>query len=120
VIAADSYDSGLGLRDQDVQENYLEAGPYPLIIFTGQGFEGMKQLQAGAWQFTINGTLELHGATKEVSVPIKLTRQGRKITVEGRLKVLFRDFNIAVPKLLFLRSGDLADVEFRIVGEQQP
>ena len=49
-----------------------------------------------------------------------MTRQERKITVEGSVRILLEDFNIAIPSILFFRSGDSVEVTFRFVGEQQP
>ncbi|MBM4297487.1 MAG: YceI family protein, partial [Deltaproteobacteria bacterium] len=39
VIDAASYDSNIGLRNQDVVEYYLEAKQYPAIRFTGTRIE---------------------------------------------------------------------------------
>jgi hypothetical protein len=74
-----------------------------------------------AWQLTIRGVLELHGVKKELRLPVKVTHQGRKVTAEGSTKISLKDFNIAVPTLLFLfPSGNQAELKFRFVGEQQP
>ncbi len=123
AIDAASYNSNLGLRDQDVQTYYLEAKDYPLIFFASSGVEEIREpkLSSDPWQLTIKGTLELHGTKREIRVPIKLTYQGKKLTAEGNAKILLKDFNIAVPTLLFyLRTGDQVEVTFRFVGEQQP
>lgn len=123
TIDADSYNSNLGLRDQDVKDNYLEVKHYPLITFTSTYLEEIRAPEppAGPWQLTIKGVLELHGIKREISVPVRVTHLERKITVEGSTKILLKDFNIAVPTLLFaFRSGDQVEVGFRIVGEEKP
>ncbi len=43
-----------------------------------------------------------------------------KLDVEGSVRILLEDFNIAIPSILFFRSGDSVEVTFRFVGEQQP
>ncbi len=122
TIDAASYNSNIGLRDEDVQENYLEVEEFPVIFFTSTGIEDVKKSQSPgkAWKFTITGILELHGAKKEIRVPVKLTQEGKRITVKGKIKILFDDFNIATPVLLFIRSGNHTEVSFRFVAEQQP
>ena len=122
TVDAASYNSKIGLRDQDVQENYLETKEFPVIVFTSKGVESVKQPRSPdkAWEFTIKGVLELHGLKRELRVPVKLTQQGKRIIVEGRTRILFADFNITTPVLLFIRSGNHAEVSFRFVGEQQP
>ena len=122
TINAASYNSNIGLRDEDVQENYLEVEEFPVIVFTSTGIEDVKKSQSPekAWEFTIRGVLKLHGVERELRVPVKLTQQGKRFTVEGRTKILFEDFNIAIPTILFFRSGDSVEVIFRFTGEQQP
>jgi hypothetical protein len=53
-------------------------------------------------------------------VPVTLTQQGKRFTVEGRTKILFEDFAISIPTLLFIRSGKHTEVSFRFVAEEQP
>jgi len=122
TIDAASYNSNIGLRDEDVQENYLEVEQFPLITFTSTGIENGKKTPSPeiAREFTITGILELHGVKKEIRVPVKLSQEGKRIIVEGRTKILFVDFNINTPVLLFIRSGNHTEVSFRFVAEQQP
>lgn len=123
AIDAASYNSNLGMRDQDVQENYLHVHDYPLISFTSTGIEGVGMPRSGTEprELTIRGVLDLHGVKREIRVPVRLMYQARKITVEGSTRILLKDFDIAVPVLLFFfRSGDQAEVKVRFVGEQLP
>lgn len=122
LIDAASYNSNLGLRDQDVQNYYLEVKEYPEIRFTSTGIDEIKEPKSPAdpWQLTIQGILQLHGTKKEISVPIRLNYREGKITAEGNTKFALKDFNIAVPTLLFrFRSADQVEITFRFVGEQK-
>ena len=122
-IDAASYDSNLALRDQDVQENYLEVKTYPAISFVSTGMEEVKKRIPfdAAWDLTIKGVLQLHGVKREIRVPVTLSFQGRKIVAEGSTRISLKEFNIAVPTLLFfIRAGDQVEVAFRLVGEHQP
>jgi polyisoprenoid-binding protein YceI len=122
VIDASSYNSNIGLRDQDVQEHYLEVQQYPVIRFNSTGIQKIERPQSpeDLWQITVRGRLELHGVQREVIVPVRLLYQTNKITAEGNFELVLEDFNIRVPTLLFLKAGNQVDVEFRIVGERQP
>jgi len=122
VIDASSYNSRIGLRDQDVQEYYLEVKLYPVIrldsiaIQTSERPHSFKE----PWQITLKARLELHGAQREVIVPIRLLYLTNKIIAQGSFRLSLEDFNIAVPRLLFLKSGNQVEVDFSIVGERQP
>jgi polyisoprenoid-binding protein YceI len=122
VIDTSSYNSNIGLRDQDVQEHYLEVQQYPVIRFNSTGIQKIERPQSPEylWQITVRGRLEIHGVQREVSVPVRLLYQTNKITAQGNFQFVLEDFNIRVPTLLFLKAGNQVDVEFRIVGERQP
>jgi polyisoprenoid-binding protein YceI len=122
VIDTSSYNSNIGLRDQDVQEHYLEVQQYPVIRFNSTGIQKIERPKSpeDLWQITVRGRLELHGVQREVIVPVRLLYQTNKITAQGNFRLVLEDFNIRVPTLLFLKAGNQVDIEFRIVGERQP
>jgi polyisoprenoid-binding protein YceI len=122
VIDTSSYNSNIGLRDQDIQEHYLEVQQYPVIRFNSTGIQKIERPQSpeDLWQMTVRGRLEIHGVQREVIVPLRLLYQTNKITAQGNFRFVLEDFNIRVPTLLFLKAGNQVDVEFRIVGERQP
>jgi polyisoprenoid-binding protein YceI len=122
VLDTASYNSNIGLRDQDVHEYYLEVEQYPVIRFNSTGIQKIERPQSpqDPWQITVRGRLELHGVQREVLVPLRLLYQTNKIIAQGNLRLVLEDFNIKIPTLLFLKAGNQVDVEFRIVGERQP
>jgi polyisoprenoid-binding protein YceI len=122
VINTMSYNSNIGLRDQDVQEYYLEVQQYPVIRFDSTGIQKIERPQSpeDAWQITVRGRLDLHGVQRDVIVPLRLLYQRNKIRAQGNFRFFLEDFNIRVPTLLFLKAGNQVDVEFRNVGEHQP
>ncbi len=122
VLDAASYKSNLGLRDQDVQDNYLEVKQYPVIRFDSTGVVKIEQPRSAAdpWLITLNGELEFHGVKRAILVSIRLFYQTNKIVAQGQFPLLLEDYNIAVPRLLFLKTGNKVQVDFRIAGERQP
>jgi polyisoprenoid-binding protein YceI len=122
VIDTGSYNSNIGLRDQDVHEYYLEVQQYPVIRFDSTGIQKIERPQSAndPWQITVRGRLEVHGVQREVLVPLRLLYETNKIMAQGSLRFVLEDFNIRVPTLLFLKAGNQVDVDFRIFGERQP
>ena len=122
VIDASSYNSNLGLRDQDVQEYYLEVKQYPFIRFASTAIVKSERPRSIAepWLITVKGYLDFHGVKKEVLVPIQVFYQTGHIVAQGQFSLLLEEFKIAVPRLLFLKAGNKVQVEFRIRGERQP
>ena len=120
VIDTASYNSNIGLRDQDVQEYYLEVKQHPVIRFNGALAEKAERTSQDAWQITVKGRLDLHGVQREIVVPVRLLYQQNRIVAQGSFRLSLAEFNIAAPRLLFLKSGNQAEVNFRLVGERQP
>jgi polyisoprenoid-binding protein YceI len=122
VIDTTSYNSNIGLRDQDVHEYYLEVQQYPVIRFESIGIQNIERPQPpnDLWQITLRGRLELHGVQRELLVPLRLLYQTNKIVAQGNFRFVLEDFSIKVPTLLFLKAGNQVEVDFRIVGERQP
>ena len=122
MIDALSYNSNIGLRDQDVQEYYLEVKQYPTIRFESTGVVNSERPRSSAepWLITLKGDLELHGVKREILLPVRVFYQGSKIVAQGQFRLLLEKFNIAVPRLLFVKAGNAVQVDFRIVGERQP
>ena len=122
AIDASSYNSNLGLRDQDIQQYYLEVQRYPVIRFDSTGVQKIERPASPkeSWQITIRGRLDLHGVESEVNVPVRLLYQGNKIIAEGDFRLPLERVKIPVPRLLFLKAGNQVRVDFRIVGERQP
>src|SRR5262249_25615794 len=77
VIDTRSYNSSIGLRDQDVQEYYLEVQQYPVIRFDSTGIQKIEspRFPEDPWQITFRGRLEVHGVQREVLVPLRLLYQ---------------------------------------------
>ena len=119
LIDASTYNSNLGLRDQDVQEYYLEVQQHPTIRFSSSALVKVERSapSAESWQISLRGILDFHGVKKEISLPVRLRYEGKKIIAQGRLQILLEDFKIAVPSLHFGKAGNQVEVEFIIVGE---
>jgi polyisoprenoid-binding protein YceI len=122
MIDASSYNSNIGLRDQDVQEYYLEVNQYPRIRFLSTGVVNSERPRSSTepWLITLKGDLEVHGVKREIVLPVRVSQQGGKIVAQGQFRLLLENFNIAVPRLLFVKAGNTVQVDFRIVGERQP
>lgn len=122
VLDSGSYDSGLGMRDQDILENYLESGRYPRIVFQSTGVTSVQRLDdsVGRWRLSMRGLLDLHGVKQAIEVTVDLTRDGKNFQARGSTTLALKDFNIPVPQLFFWKAQDRVAIRVLIVGEAQP
>jgi polyisoprenoid-binding protein YceI len=62
---------------------------------------------------TATGNLTVHGVTKPVTVPIKATRSGDSIKVQGAISVTFADYGVQAPNIGgFVKVDPTGEVEF--------
>jgi polyisoprenoid-binding protein YceI len=98
----------------------LEVKQHPVVRFNGTVVEKPERASQEAWQITVKGRLDLHGVQREIVVPVRLLYQQNRIVAQGSFRLSLAEFNIAVPRLLFWKAGNQAEVNFRLVGERQP
>lgn len=94
------------MRDDDLRSpNFFDAAKYPEITFQSMRIE--KQGEG----YLCTGTLVMHGASKEVSIPVTLVGKikdpwgNTRIGLEGELKIDRRDWGLTYSKTI--ESGGL-------------
>lgn len=88
-------------RDNRVQQA-LETGSFPTATFTASSISSLdtSSIADGATvSFDLNGTLELHGVTKDVTWTVEATRQQNVISAIANLDFLFADYDISPPQI---------------------
>ncbi len=96
------------LMRQHFNENYMETDRFPEATFVGKvsGYkpgEGMGQAQA-------IGELQIHGVTRQVSLPGTIRQEGNKLTMESVFKVRLEDYGIEIPSILFQNIAEVVEV----------
>ena len=100
IQAASLAESGKGFSDddrktieRDAREQALEVSRHPEIVFKSTGLSS-RQTGPGEYRFDIGGELTLHGVTRSLTVPARVTLQGNTLTARGEFTVLHRDYKI--------------------------
>ena len=91
----------VALMEEHFNENYMQSDKYPKATFRGKiaDFDA-KALTATAKEYTINGKLELHGKSKDISVPAKIRRTDAGIEIISNFTVNSDDFDIEIPSVV--------------------
>ncbi len=100
------------LMQQHFNENYMESDKYPKAEFKG-GIEGKDAgiaSTSGSHNVTVKGKLTIHGVTKEVSVPGKITVADKKVKLEATFAVKLEDYGISIPNLVADKVGKEAKI----------
>jgi len=102
----------LALMEEHFNENYAESGTYPKSTFKGkiENFDAAT-LTATAKDYTIKGKLELHGKTKDISVPAKIRKTDSGIEIISNFYVNADDYGIAIPSVVKSKVSNKVNVK---------
>lgn len=82
--------------ERQVAREVLEAERFPEVRFEIAGFKRAPQ-GSGGIRGTLEGTLNLHGATRPLAIPIEVTEREGGFTVRGRAAFRRSEFGIRTP-----------------------
>jgi len=109
-----------GLMEEHFNENYVESEKYPHAIFEGKIKDNDKidYTKDGDYNVVCDGKMTLHGETKDVSAPGKLSIKGNKILIDSKFKLKLADYKIEIPAQ---RLANIAEtVEVTVKAEMEP
>lgn len=100
-------DTGIGLRNRHMKEDYLETDKYPMTTFKGKITKADKSSD-GKLNVVADGNMTIHGVTKPISIRGTLTpSQGGGYRIQSNFEVKLTDYNIPIPQLMFLKISEV-------------
>jgi len=100
-VPVNSFQFEKDLMQQHFQENYMESATYPNSTFKGKinSEKGKVNFATdGSYKVVVDGALEMHGVSKDISVPGTITVKGGKVTLAADFTILCSDYNVKIPK----------------------
>lgn len=90
------------LMQEHFNENYVESDKFPKAEFKGQITNNgdVNYAKDGVYNATAKGSLTLHGVTKEVEIPGKVTVKDGKPQLNADFVLLMSDYQIKIPALV--------------------
>jgi hypothetical protein len=90
------------LMQEHFNENYLESDKFPKAEFKGTitNNGSVNYTKDGEYTVTVKGKLTLHGETRDVESPGKITVKGGKISASASFSAVLGDYKVDVPALV--------------------
>tara|TARA_B100001750_G_scaffold9813_1_gene7306 strand:- start:1244 stop:1726 length:483 start_codon:yes stop_codon:yes gene_type:complete len=111
-----SLDTGIGMRDRQMRDSYLEVDRYPYAAFGGT-IEQVVSLPGGMFQVTTQGILGIHGVEQERALTCNLATVNEGYRVNCSFSVFLSDHDIEIPKLMFLKLNNEIRMELNFILE---
>lgn len=104
-VDLNSVDTGIGLRNRHMREDYLHTDTYPLTSYKGKITE-VNKINDSNYDVRVNGEITIHGITKSLVTrgEIKFTKNGINATTKFTVKLT--DHKIEVPQVMFLKISE--------------
>ena len=101
LVLIKSFRFKIALMEEHFNENYIESDKYPKATFKGkiEGFDYSK-ITTEAKDFKINGKLELHGKSKDITIIAKIKRGKDGLEILSNFSVNSDDFDIKIPSVV--------------------
>ncbi len=105
--------------NRELREIVLEPEKYPEIVFKSTEVKG-KSLGNGQYNLKIGGNLTLHGVTRHIQIPAKVTVTGNDLRAVGEFSIDRSDFNVKATSALhgLIRVRKKVKFTFDIVGHR--
>lgn len=104
-VALGALDTGIGLRNRDMREDYLETDVYPYVSFTGFIGETLSGPDSG-YTISASGVFRLHGVARKRTIDARVIPVSGGYHVTSEFVVNLKDHNIKVPKLMFMKINE--------------
>jgi len=105
--------------NKELREIVLEPAKYPEIVFKSSSVSG-KSLGAGQYDLKIRGALTLHGVTRPIVIPAKVTVSGTNLRAVGEFSIDRSDFKVKATSAFhgMVRVRKKVKFTFDIVGHR--
>lgn len=104
-VDLNSIDTGIGLRNRHMREDYLHTDKYPYTSFKGLINE-VKKKSEKEFDIKASGDISIHGVTRKITVSGTITFVPNGINVTSNFSVKLSDFKIKVPEVMFLKISE--------------
>ena len=90
------------LLEEHFNENYLHTDKIPNATFKGKliGFTKDQLAKDGVYNISSEGTVTLHGVTKDFKSPVKLEVKNKVATFYCVFKIKAEEYNVIIPDLV--------------------
>lgn len=104
-VDLNSVDTGIGLRNRHMREDYLHTDKHPFTTFKGKITE-VKKINDTDYDVRVSGDIGIHGISKPLVTRgvIKFIKNG--ININTKFSVKLTDHKIEVPQVMFLKISE--------------
>ena len=105
-----SLDTGIGLRNRHMRDNYLETERFPFASFSGRVSRIVEDGPA-RYRAVARGTFAVHGVEQEREITCTGEELGTDLRIRCAFQVTLSDHGIPIPKLMFMKIDEVMQLD---------
>jgi polyisoprenoid-binding protein YceI len=109
-VPLETLDTGIGLRNRHMRDNYLQTDKYPLARFKGKAVN-YQALSDTTYSISAEGKMTIHGVDRDLAVKGTLEMSGANIRIKVPFQLTLTDYGIKIPQFMFLKISEILDLE---------
>jgi polyisoprenoid-binding protein YceI len=119
TVLVKSFHFKRALMEEHFNENYMESNQFPKASYKGKITQPalVKPGSNGTYSVVTEGELTIHGVTRKVTAPAKITVSNGKMTGQATFKILLADYNIQIPGVVAEKISKEAEIQVSCVYE---
>lgn len=116
-VDLNSLDTGIGLRNRHMRENYLETDQYPTTHFKGSLVK-FEETSPGIFKVLAQGKMFIHGKERLKSVEAIIEQKEQLLHITANFEVKLTDYGITVPSIMFYKIDETMDLKLDFMLHQ--
>lgn len=118
-IDLNTLDGGNSMYNNHLYNNYLETKKYPYAVYEASLTSIEKRSDSG-FAVTAEGIFSIHGKEKPLSVTAEIYPAGEGFRIACHFVVVLTDYNIDIPKMLFIKIDENIKVDVKFALKPAP
>lgn len=112
-VYLDSIDTGIGLRNTHMREDYLETEKFPQAVYAGK-IASIDSLSKSEYLARTDGEFEIHGIKRRKKIEVKIYNYGQLYKSVSDFSIRISDFKISQPSFLFNTVDDNVKIHLSV------
>lgn len=108
-VDLNSLDTGIGLRNRHMRENYLHTDKYPITYYKGKIIKS-DTVTENEFKIVTDGTIFIHGVEQPLTVEVTMVNKHKRFNIKCQFNVKLSDFNIKIPSIMFYKINETMDL----------
>lgn len=109
-VDLNTLDTGIGLRNRHMRENYLQTDKYRFASFKGK-ITNVTAVSQGSFKVDVDGAMTIHGVTQSIKITGTLAKTDESsYNLKSDFTVKLSSYNIEIPSIMMVKLSEVIEL----------